>query len=167
MDLIKEELKKIFKAKIIWTFMALFLIVNVINIFITDRLPDEKEYRKVKKEIIELIDGNIASEKLSYINDELDYINSLSNNSPKSGKNDIDAFYKKHGYTASHPQVYINIKQSMEYAYNYKENMNNIVTKANDNIIFYKKYDNEYDAIYNKKIVNIYENRGFEKFYDT
>ncbi len=57
--------------------------------------------------------------------------------------------------------------EPMEYMWSYGYNANEIVKKAEDNLIFYEKYQNQYKVRENEKIITLFQNRGIKDFHYT
>ena len=162
-SLIMQELKKILKSKLVWSFVIIFIILNLINIYSTygKVYNYAKESNNSQSKVYDVIDGKVMHEKQDYINDEIKNTQKLITD----GFGNEKGRYSQTIYDEN--MIMTIIQQEMDYAYNYGTNNDELVKKAQDNVQFYTKSNSPYDKEYNQKIVDDYKDREIENFYDT
>ena len=71
------------------------------------------------------------------------------------------------GYIFGDMNMFKELYNSLDYAYNYPNRLLNVTLKAQENIKFYKEHGNSYEVKNNEKILDTYAERNISDFYDT
>lgn len=117
-------------------------------------------YHRMHKQL----DGPLTADKARFVNDEHERLGSLTADRTYSREQQDDT------YTGHVWNDYVMITkyfyEPMKYAANYEKEINQTVEKANENVVFYNKYNNSYEQAKNKYIQDHYAGRKIAVFYD-
>lgn len=177
MRIIAFEIRKNILRKPVIIPMILLLLINIFAVLyqsshVQDIFSDEVDINQLTEkeyvyyqELHKEFDGNITKEKqqelISLHNNLEEIINEGSYT--KEYTNEAKTGYIFGDYYLVHKGFYT----PMEYMVSYYSINNDMVEKANDNILFYEKTNNKYEIDKNKYIVNNYKNRCISDFYDV
>ncbi|MCM3039779.1 hypothetical protein M3201_08715 [Paenibacillus motobuensis] len=117
-------------------------------------------YHRMHKQL----DGPLTADKARFVNDEHERLGSLTADRTYSREQQDDT------YTGHVWNDYVMITkyfyEPMKYAAGYEKHINLTVEKANENVVFYNKYNNNYEQAKNKYIQDHYGGRKIAVFYD-
>lgn len=132
--------------------------------FMPHTIDTEKRW-SFYKNVHKKLDGVLTSEKVDFIINENNRLKSIVSDGTYSRE------YQPDSYTGYFWGDYVMINKyfydPMKYMSTYSINIGKIVKKAKDNIIFYKKIENDFAKVKNEYIVNHYSNRKVSIFYDS
>lgn len=112
----------------------------------------------------EKLDGPLTTDHARFVIDEYNRLNSLVADGTYSREYQQDSYT---GYIwGDYAMITKYFYQPMKFAAGYEANLNQVVEKARDNIVFYKKYNNNYEMTKNEYIQNHYSGRQISVFYD-
>ena len=176
MKLFLFEIRKNILKSVVLIALILFSLVNVIQIYSLYRtyaqFPGE-DYLKGRQEgrqaaytqLYQRLRGEINDEKIGFVVDEYARLKNIINEGRWSTEYDPDTYtgYIFGDYTLFKYELYSPMKES----YHYKSYAGTIVSKALENIDFYKERNNHYEARKNQMIAGSYRNRAVTHFYNT
>lgn len=121
---------------------------------------DWKFYHHMHKQL----DGPLTTEKAQFVNEEYERLSSLTMDRTFTNKQfentytgNIFSDYRMIATYFYHP---------MKYAANYENDLLQVVEQAEENRVFYRMYNNEFELAKNKYIVDHYKGRKITTFYD-
>ena len=161
-----RECKKILMDRWFLLFVVVFLVLQVVSIFLLHSNSYTASLSKNEKmayyELYQKTMGEITKEKIEFLIKENNRLETQVLDRTYSTEFDPDSYtgYVYSDYSMIHFHLYTPIKRLYEYNIKADE----IVKRANENINFYEKNNNIYQSRLNKKISQKYGNRKITKF---
>jgi len=164
-DMIKFEMKKLFKSRINWIALFILTLINLFKIYGDYELNTyDKAYSNGYFKVYESISGEWDHEKVDYVIEEYNRLTTIIQSGDFSTEPNQPNTYT--GYVFGDQGMFEQLKNEMEFAYKYGEITENIISKANENISFFAEKNNVYEQRLNQKIVNAYSDRSVPEFHD-
>lgn len=165
-ELVRFELLKIYRRRIIIVGILTFIILDILQIglnFYSDHSESAmlNGYRAIYNEA----KGPFTEEKINFVVEGLKK-NQLLVEAGQYDPEKIDPdTYTGHIY--GDMGIFTELYAKMDYAYNYRNSITKVLDTARQNIAFYDQYGNEAAKIRNSDILQRYDNRNISAFYDT
>lgn len=165
--MIISELKKIWRSRVLWVFLAALIVLNILQINTLSRKAkgNSKEFNSAREQIYSQVCGEFKIENLEFVIDTYEAAAQAVNSGSYSTEPNQEGTYT--GYIFGDYSLFGEFYDEMNYMYNYAESMNSTIEKAKENIAFFTEKNNEYSARQNQQIVNLYENRCIDAYYKT
>ncbi len=166
MKLILCELKKLLKNRIIFVALAVFIALDLFNIYRNYNISNgvEDYYVNALLQLEEQLDGKINEEKINLINSKYNELTNLANGEYRNQQLPDRKFLT--GYAFWDLEIWGKYKNYIDNATAYNENIVSKTQTALDNIDFYSG-KNDYYASENLCYYNTYANRRITEVYDT
>ena len=167
MSLFFEAKKTIFKPHI-YVVITLFLIINHLSClqYIEHRNAEfSPEYQQAEIEIHEKIDGNITQEKVSWIINEKQRLNSIISSGQFSTDYEQAGTYT--GYVYSDNNLINKIYDELKYNVEYHLFAQEVVDGARKNIELYKSKNNHTKVAFYQYMADAFSSRSLNTFYRT
>ncbi len=167
MRIVIYELIKIFRKKSIIIALLVFSLINIYKVndcFNRSGKADSAVYQGYWK-AYENASGKITESKINFV------INGYKNSKKivdagnfSTNPNQPNTYT---GYIFGDMNMFKELYDSLDYSYNYERSLDNVISKARQNIQFFKNHKNAFEVKSNRNIVNVYANRSISEFYNT
>lgn len=167
MRIVKSELKKIFKNRVIFIALAVFLLLNITNIYRNYNIQNGVEDYYVTGQLFlrEQLNGEITDYKTELINQQTEKLSELMNDEKyiyqTSPENEFIT-----GYAFWDLQLWNSYKDYIDKAQAYNEQIQQKTNTALKNTEFYNGRNEFYEAE-NKLYYDTYSDRKITEIYDT
>lgn len=154
--------------------LSILMMLNVVNIYIqycqcgtgfsteiTKRVVSEPQW-KYYQQLHQKLDGDITKEKVEFVTEEYSKCIS-SQNVEESNTMDTNTGSLQGDYSIISTYFY----EPLKYMVNYAAKSEEITKKAKENISIYSQKKNKFETERNRFIINCYENRGLNTFFDV
>lgn len=173
MKIFAYETIKIFRKKYIIAALLIFSLINVykINLYfktdfnVNSRYSSSKEYNQGYWTAYDKASGVITDKKINFVINRYKNARAVVSTGSFSTKPNQPNTYT--GYIFGDMNMFKELYDSLDYCYNYGNRLDNVIRKAQENIKFYGKRGNTYEAKNNEKIVKVYGGRTIDEFYNT
>lgn len=173
MRILKYELIKIFRRKSIIIALLIFSVINIYKInysFKNDHILNNeykvgKEYSQGYWTAHDKAAGTITYDKINFVKNR--YKNAMdivSSGNYSVNPNQPNTYT---GYIFGDMNMFKELYDGLDYCYNYGNRLDNVISKAEENIEFYREHDNSFQIKNNQKVINAYGKRSISEFYDT
>lgn len=164
--MIKAELKKIWRSKILIVALIVLVIFNISKILSENKIAsDRTDFNTKRTQLYSSVEGTWDMDKIKFVTDTYNKALSVVSQGNYSTEPNQPGTYT--GYIFGDFSLFGEVREKMEYMYNYEKFINKVVERAENNIAFYEGYGNEYAKRANEKIVKTYSQRKIDAFYDT
>lgn len=162
--MILAELKKIWRSKILWGFLAALLVLNIVNICV-QKPHTEPEFDAARNRIYAQVRGEWSAEKLRFVTDTYAHAAAVVASRSYSTEPNQPGTYT--GYIFGDFSLFGELYDDMRYMYQYAETMQSTVDKANENAAFYSAHQNRFSARESEQIAARYSGRKIKAYYRT
>lgn len=160
--LVKFEIKKIFRNKVMLVVLIFGLLLNAFAIYTNDKMNSSNQYMNGKFKVYQKIKGEITQEKYDYIFNCYTKVNDLvEKGNYETEKPDVKYFT---GFVFGDRTLFKRFLKDYQYIINYNDQIGNALKLAKDNLSYYK---NPEDISLNKKFIDTFTNRGVSEYYET
>lgn len=168
MGLIRYECSKVFRNRVIWITFGIFILINLYNLWITapytGKGHPQYHYNRGREAIYRKVEGLITNENIRLVLDGWDATYAEITSSMSEPEKLSDQYYTK---TANGDwSVYDELKQEMQRQYEYNESIEQIREYAQQNLEYLDGGDASFESRRNHRILEIYEARHIQSFYD-
>lgn len=174
MKMLYYEMRKTIFRKYMLLILSILMMLNVVNIYIqycqcgtgfsteiTKRVVSEPQW-KYYQQLHQKLDGDITKEKVEFVTEEYSKCIS-SQNVEESNTMDTNTGSLQGDYSIISTYFY----EPLKYMVNYAAKSEEITKKAKENISIYSQKKNKFETERNRFIINCYENRGLNTFFDV
>lgn len=165
--LVRFELSKIFRRRVLWVAFIVFLLINAFQLtqttpYYTKDNPDYN-YQMGRRLMYSKVEGVFSDEKIDFVLKGWDatYPSIMSAQSDQQTLN--DKYYTKTPYHDFN--VYDEMKTEMQRQYEYNDSIKTLKTYAEQNLS-YMSNKSTYEGRRNQLILDIYKERQINSFYD-
>lgn len=166
MKIVKSELKKILKNKVIIIALSLFIALNLFNIYrncnISNDVPDY--YNNARLTIQQQLDGELTQDKINLINAKVDSLSIQANGEYSAQKKPNEQFLT--GYAFWDLNLWTTYQNYIQRVGEYSDTLSLKLETAEKNIRFFSGR-NEFYANANRLYYNTYMGREINEIYDT
>lgn len=164
--MIAAELKKIWRSKILWGFLAALLALNCVNIFAAGkRAQSNSEFHAVRDRIYTQVRGTWNADTLRFVTETYEHAAAVvASRSYSTEPNQPDTYT---GYIFGDFSLFGELYEDMRYIYQYAETMQATVDKATENAAFYTAHHNRFSARESEQIAARYSGRQIDAYYRT
>lgn len=163
MRIFSFELKKYFTKRSVIIVFVLFLALNGFKIIsLNEKSGDFSGYAEGKLRLKEEVSGEITYEKLSYVIEKKSELEKLVNERSYSTEFDKNTYT---GYQYGDYGIFKEVYEDLDYAYHYSEKLEEILTKAKNNLSLYPENSSEYR--FNARVIKLYSGRKITSYYNT
>lgn len=161
------ELKKLFRNHLI---IMMFLFLSVLNVYriysgYRDLVAQEPQYYNARFQEYARASGEWSNEKISYVLENYQKAKAIIDAGGYSTEPNQPGTVT--GYVFGDYGLFGEIKNEMDTMYHYADTTSSITKKAADYAKFYTEKGNTFEAKRNRLIVQTYQNRNVNAFYDT
>ncbi len=173
MRILKYELIKIFHKKTIIIALLIFSVVNIYkinfcfknNVIVNNEHTVGIEYSRGYWRAHDEISGLITSDKINFVKHRYKDAKAIVDSGNFSKKPNQTNTYT--GYIFGDMNMFRELYDRLDYCYNYGNRLDEVISKAQENIEFYKEHNNSFEVENNRKIIDIYGARSIPEVYDT
>lgn len=173
MRIFKYELIKIFRRKSILIALLIFSIINIYKInfsfknngIVNNEYTTGKEFNEGYWAAYDKSSGVINHSKIDFVKNGYKNAKSLVDTGSFSQEPNQANTYT--GYIFGDMNMFKELYDALDYSYNYENRLDHAISKAKDNIEFYKKRGNDFEVKNNEKIIELYGGRSITEFYNT
>ena len=162
--MILAELKKIWRSKILWGFLAALLVLNIVNICV-QKPHTEPEFDAARNRIYAQVRGEWSAAKLQFVTDTYAHAAAVVASRSYSTEPNQPGTYT--GYIFGDFSLFGELYDDMRYMYQYAETMQSTVDKANENAAFYNEHHNLFSTRESEQIAARYSGRKIYAYYRT
>lgn len=165
--LLRFELKKILRKKVLWVVFCSFIVLNIYGLGqeVIYTAPSDPNYNYVhgRELMYQQVEGAINEENINFVLNGWEKTKAIVDATQGVDSAPSDEYYTK--YVTYDFSVYDEMKTEMQRQFEYNETMEKLCSIAEENMRFVKDKSG-YEFNRNRLISEVYENRHCNSFYD-
>ena len=164
--MIRYELYKLWRSRLLWGFLAAFLLINAVKIMqLSSSFQVNKQMNDARNRLYEEVRGVWDTEKLQFVIETQHRLEEQVTAGNYSTEPNQPGTYS--GYLFGDYSLFTEIYDEMDYMVHYQSNNENLLAELRSNAEFFRKLGNDEDAEKNESALIHYQNRKIDAYYRT
>lgn len=164
--MIQYELYKIWRSRLLWGFLAVFILINAVRIVqLSEQFRVNKEMNEARTQLYTEVRGTWNKDKLQFVIEKQHDLETQVMSGNYSTEPDQPDTYS--GYVFGDYSLFTEIYTEMDYMYHYEANNKKVLSDIQNNIAFFTERGNTTDAKRSAAALSHYQNRKISAYYRT